>query len=225
VEIRVLIADQERTFAEALAARLEHEEDITVAGAVEVRTPGPWLIAAKSVDVIVMDGDLPDAAANRLCAELSGNSRSSRVVTLSASSEPERIVNAIRAGAAAWVCKDQSLEYLLQVIRGVVRGETWLPPAETGNVMRLLLQEQERLRQSGRLLASLTPRERTVLACLAEGAGHPEAIAKQLHLSIHTVRTHIRNIMAKLGVHSALEAVALAREQWGSLSESGRSRW
>jgi DNA-binding NarL/FixJ family response regulator len=218
VEIRVLIADQERTFAEALAARLEGEEDITVVGAVQARTLGPWLTAAKSADVIVVDGDLPGAAADRLCAGASGSARSSRIVTLSASSEPRRIVSAVRAGASAWVRKDQSLEDLLRVIRGVVRGETWLPPAEAGKAIRLLLQEQERRQRGERLLASLTPRERAVLACLAEGAGHREAIAKQLHLSVNTVRTHLQNIMAKLGVHSALEVVALARVHWGSLS-------
>lgn len=211
MEIKVLIVDQERTFADALALRLEDEEDIKVVGAVQVTTPGPWLIAGKSADVIVVDGDLPGAAADRLSAEISGSTGSPRVVTLSASSEPERIVNAIRAGAAAWVRKDQSLEYLLQVIRGVARGETWLPATETGNVMRLLMQEQERRQQNGRLLASLTPRERAVLTCLAEGSGRREAVASQLHLSINTVRTHLQNIMAKLGVHSALEAVALTR--------------
>ena len=225
MEIRILIADAERTFAEALAVRLGDEEDITVVGAVQVRTPGPWLVAAKSVDVIVVDGDLPGAAVNRLCAEVSGSTGPSRVVALSASSEPERIVDAIRAGAAAWVREDQSLEYLLQVIRGVVRGETWLPPSETGNVMRLLMHEQERRQQSGRLLASLTPRERAVLTCLAEGDGRRETIARQLHLSVNTVRTHLQNIMAKLEVHSALEAVALAREQRGRLSADGRFDW
>ena len=79
---------------------------------------------------------------------------------LSSSSEPTRIVQAIRAGAAAWVRKDESLEHLLHVIRGVTRGETWLPPAETGNVVRLLLRERDRHRDSERLLAALTPRER-----------------------------------------------------------------
>jgi DNA-binding NarL/FixJ family response regulator len=211
MEIRILIAAQERTFAEALAIRLEDEEDINVVGAVQVTSPGPWLTAGKSADVIVVDGDLPGAAADRLCPEISGSTGSSRVVMLSASSEPERIVNAIQAGAAAWVRKDQSLGHLLQVIRGVARGETWLPATETGNVIRLLLQEQERRQQNWRLLASLTPRERAVLTCLAEGSGRRETIANQLHLSINTVRTHLQNIMAKLDVHSALEAVALTR--------------
>src|SRR5262245_32042115 len=103
VEIRILIADAERMFAEALAARLEDEADIKVVGAVQVRTPGPWLVAAKPVDVIVVDGDLPGVAADRLCAEVCAGARSSRVVALSTSSELERIVSAIRAGAAAWV--------------------------------------------------------------------------------------------------------------------------
>ena len=212
MEIRILIADQELTFAEALAVPLEDEEDIKVVGAVQVTTqPGPWLTAALSADVIVVDGDAPGAAAERICAELSGSNASSRVIALSASSEPERIVNAIQAGVAGWVRKDQSLGHLLRVIRGVAQGEIWLPAAETGNVVRLLLQEQERRTRNGRLLASLTPRERAVLTCLTQGPGRRDAIASQLNLSVNTVRTHLQNIMAKLGVHSALEAVALIR--------------
>lgn len=211
MQIKVLITDSERTFAEALATRLADEDDIKVVGAVPARTPGPWLLAAPSADVMVLDGDIPGT--NQLCAEASGRTGSSRVITLSSSSEPERIVDAIRAGAAAWVRKDQSLEHLLRVIRGVARGETWLPPGETGQVLRLLLHEQDRRRERGHLLASLTPRERAVLSCLAEGTGHRDAIATQLHLSINTVRTHLQNIMTKLDVHSALEAVALTRDQ------------
>jgi DNA-binding NarL/FixJ family response regulator len=222
MEIKVLITDQERTFAEALAARLEDEEDIKVVGAVPTRTPGRWLFAVPA-DVMVVDGDMPRA--NELCAKASGRAGSSRVITLSSSSEPERIVDAIRAGTAAWVRKDQSLEHLLRVIRGVARGETWLPPSETGKVLRLLLQEQDRRREHGRLLASLTPRERAVLTCLAEGAGHRDAIARQLHLSVNTVRTHLQNIMAKLGVHSALEAVALTRDQGEPLSAHEGPPW
>jgi len=220
MEIKVLIADQERTFAEALAIRLEDEEDIQVVGAVQVKTPDPWPIAATSFDIMVVDGDLPGGAANQLCATACARAASPRVITLSSTSEPERIVSAIRAGTAAWVRKDQSLQHLLCVIRGVARGETWLPPGETGNVVRLLMHEEDRRREKGRLLGSLTPRERAVLACLAEGTGHRDAIAKQLHLSVNTVRTHLQNIMAKLGVHSALEAVALTRDEWGSPSET-----
>jgi two-component system NarL family response regulator len=213
MEIKVLIADQELTFAEVLAARLDDEEDIKVVGAAHGRVSSDWLIAGKSVDVVVLDSDLAGGSANRLCAELVNRARSVQVIVLSSSSEPERIVNAIRAGAAAWVRKDESLEHLLQAIRGVARGESWLPPRELGNVLRLLVREQDRHRKSEQMLAALTPRERAVLACLAEGTERRDAVAEQLNLSVNTVRTHLQNLMAKLHVQSVLEAVALVREE------------
>lgn len=220
--IKVLIADQERTFADVLAARLEAESDIEVVGAVQVRMPKPCLTTPIPADVLLLDGDLPGQTTNRLYQELSGGQVRTRVITLSSYSEPTRVVQAIRAGAAAWVRKDESLEHLLHVIRRVTRGETWLPPAEAGNVVRLLLRERDQQRNSERLLAALTPRERTVLACFAGGAGHRDVVAEQLHLSVNTVRTHMQNLMAKLGVHSALEAVALTRDHAGRIrSDAG----
>jgi DNA-binding NarL/FixJ family response regulator len=137
------------------------------------------------------------------------------VVMISSSSGPGRIVQAIRAGAAAWVGEDESVEHLLRVIRGVARGETWLPPAEAGNVLRLLLLQQERHSEVERLLAALTPRERMVLACFAAADGRRDVVAERLYVSVNTVRTHMQNIMAKLGVHSALEVMALTRDRAG----------
>lgn len=221
MEIKVLIADQERTFAEALATRLDDEEDIKVVGTAQVGMSSHLLIAGKSVDVVVLDSDLAGGTANRLCAELVNRARSVEVIALSTSSEPDRIVNAIRAGAAAWVRKDESLERLVQAIRGVARGESWLSPSELGNVLRLLLREQDRHRKSEQMLAALTPRERAVLACLAEGTGRRDAVAEQLNLSVNTVRTHLQNLMAKLGVHSALEAVALIQEEGDGFPVNG----
>jgi DNA-binding NarL/FixJ family response regulator len=209
--INVLIADQERIFADALAARLDDEDDIGVMGAVEVEAPSSWEVTGKRAQVMLLDGDLPGDAANRICEELS-SCESTLVIMLSLSSGPERIVKAFQVGAAAWVRKDESLEHLLRVIRGVARGESWLPPSETAGVIQLLLHAGEQRRKNQRLLGTLTARERTVLACLAEGAAHRGAVAKQLHLSVNTVRTHLQNLMAKLGVHSTVEAVALTRD-------------
>src|SRR6266700_2113714 len=208
--ISVFIIDQERAFADALAARLEAEEDVEVVAAVQSRALDQCLIVGRHADLMILDGDLPEGAAIRLCNELHRREEPPRIIVLSCSSEAERIVDAVRAGAAAWVGKDESLQHLLRVIRGVAQGETWLPPARVGQVLQLLLQDQEQRRDSGRLLAALTVREREVLTCLAAGAGRLE-VAEQLHLSSNTVRTHLQNLMAKLGVHSTLEAVALSR--------------
>jgi DNA-binding NarL/FixJ family response regulator len=159
---------------------------------------------------MLLDADLAGGAANSLSKELSTSGAPSHVIMLSDSSEPERIVAVLRAGASAWVRKDESLEHLLRVVRGVARGETWLPTAETGTVLRMLMRTQTRQQEDDTLLAALTPREREVLSCLAEGAGRND-VAKQLYLSANTVRTHLQNLMAKLGVHSTLEAVAMTR--------------
>src|SRR6476469_6022985 len=176
--LNVLVADQERAFADVLAARLGEKDDIEVIGAVQVQASDSSLLAGKSAEVMLLDGDLPDDAGNRLCEQLSGGDKPTRVIMLSFSSEPERIVKALRARAAAWVRKDESLEYLLRVIRGVARGEGWLPPSETANVIQLLIWGQEKNQQNQLLLNKLTARERAVLACLAEGAAHRDAVAK-----------------------------------------------
>ena len=221
--ISVFIIDQERTFADALAARLEAEEDIKVVAALNRQAPAPSLIVGRHAGVILLDGDLPGDAAIRLCQELSSRSEGPRVIVLSHGSEASRIADAVSAGAAAWVRKSESLAHLLTVIRGVAAGETWLPPAELGAVLQLLLAEREQRRENDQLLAALTPREREVLCCLADGAGRHD-VAERLHLSANTVRTHLQNLMAKLGVHSTLEAVALTRPQLESLAPRASSR-
>jgi len=210
--LRVFILDQERTFADALAARLDAEADVAVVAAVNSMPPALRPVVADDTDIVLIDGDLPGGAAFTLCQEVSGGGEVPHVIMLSHSAEAEAVVAAVRAGAAAWVRKDESLEHLFRVIRGVARGETWLPPAVTGQVLRLLLREREQQRDRDRLLAALTPREREVLACLADGAGRREA-AVRLGLSANTVRTHLQNLMTKLQVHSTLKAVALTQSE------------
>jgi DNA-binding NarL/FixJ family response regulator len=208
--ITVAVVDQEATFTDALAARLQAEEDVEVVTGMLARAAVPYMIVGRNADVMLLDADLPGDIAARLCEELSGREDAPRIVLLSHTCEPRRILETMQAGAAAWLGKDASLDELLRVIRGVARGETWLPPAQTGAVLRLLLAERDRQLDNDRLLATLTPREREVLGYLAEGAGRRD-VAARLHVSTHTVRTHLQNIMAKLDVHSVLEAVALTR--------------
>jgi DNA-binding NarL/FixJ family response regulator len=222
--LRVFIVDQERTFVDALAARLEAEADVAVVAAVSVEPPALRPVVAKHTDIVLLDGDLPGGTAFTFCQEVSGRGEAPHVIMMSYSSEAERIVAAVQAGAAAWVRKDESLGHLLRVIRGVAQGETWLPPAATGQVLRLLLREREQQRERDRLLAALTPREREVLACLADGAGRREA-AVRLRLSPNTVRTHLQNLMTKLQVHSTLEAVALTRRELDKISTYRGAEW
>ncbi len=217
--IRVLIVDQHLAFRDALATRLQAEPYLAVVAKAHSTEFAASVLVGRAVSVILLDADLPDQSAISFCSEMTRRRDPPRVVMLSAASEPERIVAAVRAGAAAWVRKDGSVDHLLTVIRGIVHGETWLPPRELGGVLHLLIEDQHQRRDSDDLLAALTPRERDVLLLLVEGVGRKE-VASRLQLSENTVRTHLHSLMSKFGVHSTLEVVTLARPRLGAAARA-----
>ena len=216
-KIHLLIVDQQRTFRDALAIRLRAEPDLMVAAHAQSTESARRVQAGRSTDVILLDAELPDGSSVAFCAEMTRRVPAPSVVMLSAASEAQRIVAAVRAGAVAWVRKEDSVDCLLHVIRCVVRGETWLPPAELGQVLRLLIDDQDDRRSRDELLAALTPRERDVLFHLLEGAGCKE-VAVRLQLSINTVRSHLQSLMVKFGVHSTVELVAVTRPTLGGIA-------
>ncbi|THA26029.1 response regulator transcription factor [Streptomyces sp. RKND-216] len=133
-----------------------------------------------------------------------------RAVVLAERDDPAVAAAALQAGACGWVAKDSSLSRLLHVVRGVLKGETHLPPLLLTGVLEELTASREHRSESERLVHALTPREYEVLRCMVAGLGR-KAVAERLYLSPRTVRTHMQNVLGKLGVHSTLAAVALAR--------------
>ncbi|WP_275464329.1 response regulator transcription factor [Streptomyces noursei] len=236
--IRVLVVDDHRIFAESLAAALAAEVDVDVAAAgsapAALRTLDRAATDGRRFDVLLADADLaapllavppqgpardgtpresPPRAPLDGIALVSGLRTSHpylRTVVLADRDDPRRAAAALQAGASGWVAKDSSLSRLLAVIRGVLRDETHLPPALLTGVLRELTAARKHRSESERLVESLTPREREVLRCMVAGLGR-KAVAERLFLSPHTVRTHMQNVLGKLGVHSTLAAVALAR--------------
>ncbi|MFF9865112.1 LuxR C-terminal-related transcriptional regulator [Streptomyces sp. NPDC013953] len=233
VRIRVLVVDDHRIFAESLAAALAAEPDVDVAaagsGPAAMRCLERAAAEGRRFDVALVDADLgagtaPTAAPPRavpdhgedvvdgisLVAGVRSGQPAVRTVVLAEKDDPRRAALALQAGASGWVAKDCSLQRLLTVIRGVLRDETHLPPALLTGVLRELTTARRHRTESERLVESLTPREREVLRCMVAGLGR-KAVAERLFLSPHTVRTHMQNVLGKLGVHSTLAAVALAR--------------
>ena len=237
VRIRVLVVDDHRIFAESLAAALAAEPDVDVtaagSGPAALRCLERAAAEGRRFDVLLVDADLgggavglptaarpavavPDSGADglvdgiSLVAGVRSGQPSVRTVVLAEKDDPRRAALALQAGASGWVAKDCSLSRLLTVIRGVLRDETHLPPALLTGVLRELTAARKHRTESERLVESLTPREREVLRCMVAGLGR-KAVAERLFLSPHTVRTHMQNVLGKLGVHSTLAAVALAR--------------
>jgi DNA-binding NarL/FixJ family response regulator len=157
VVVGLLILLQGRTFADALAIRLGEEPDMEVVATLDDITLPSRLFVGSPVDVMLLDADIPDDAAFRLCQELSQNSEAPRVIFLSHSADPERIARGIRAGAIGWVCQYESLDRLIHVIRSAVRGEMSLPPGETAAVLRLLARGPDPGRSGGAELVSAPP--------------------------------------------------------------------
>lgn len=208
--ISVVVLSDQRTFADALAVRLQVEPDITITAVTQAPDTARRVLVGRPVTVLLLDGDLPGDGSFAFCAEVSAAPSGPRVLMLGDAAGPARIAAAVRAGAAGWAGKEESVDHLIQVIRRVAHGETWLPPAQLGAVLRLLMAARESPAAGPDLLATLTPREREVLLLLTEGAGRQE-VADRLRLSSNTVRTHLRSLMTKLGAHSTLEVVAMTR--------------
>jgi DNA-binding NarL/FixJ family response regulator len=204
--ISVLVGDDHAVFADALQARLARERDIgpiTVAyGAREIVHEA----AAGQPAVVILDVVLGDVSGLDLIEKIHRVSSESKVMMLTAMAAVDDVVTALTRGARAWLPKTIDSDRLVRVVRGVQRGEAWLSPDLLGRVLTELT-----ARASGRPnpLAILTPRESEVLQCMVDGLSRPE-IAVRLGLSANTVRTHTQNLIAKLEVHSTLEAVALA---------------
>ncbi|MFI6443366.1 LuxR C-terminal-related transcriptional regulator [Kitasatospora sp. NPDC050543] len=152
----------------------------------------------------------PAADGITLLARARRNHPGLRAIVLAAADDPRRAARAFHAGAGGWVAKESSLSRLMAVVRGVLRDETHLPPALLTGVIRELTNARRDRTESERLVDTLTPREKQVLRCMVAGLGR-QAVAERLYLSPHTVRTHMQNVLGKLGVHSTLAAVAVAR--------------
>ncbi|MFJ6935620.1 LuxR C-terminal-related transcriptional regulator [Streptomyces sp. NPDC101132] len=228
VRIRVLVVDDHRIFAESLAAALAAEPDVEVSaagsGPAALRCLDRAAADGRRFDVMLVDADLgagtgpARSAADgggpsdgiSVVAAVRGSQPAVRAVVLAERDDPRRAATALQAGASGWVAKDCSLSRLLAVIRGVLREETHLPPALLTGVLRELTAARKHRTDSERLVESLTPREHEVLRCMVAGLNRKD-VAARLFLSPHTVRTHMQNVLGKLGVHSTLAAVALAR--------------
>ncbi|MFD3695624.1 LuxR C-terminal-related transcriptional regulator [Streptomyces sp. NPDC058646] len=232
VRIRVLVVDDHRIFAESLAAALAAEPDVDVSaagsGPAALRCLERAVAEGRRFDVLLVDADLgvvagavpaqrepgsgptPSSDGIALVAGVRVAHPGVRTVVLAERDDPRRAAHALQAGASGWVAKDCSLSRLLAVVRGVLREETHLPPALLTGVLRELTAARKHRTDSERLVESLTPREHEVLRCMVAGLGRKD-VAARLFLSPHTVRTHMQNVLGKLGVHSTLAAVALAR--------------
>jgi two-component system nitrate/nitrite response regulator NarL len=199
--IRVLLVDDHQMVSQSLRMILEQEADIEVVATARSATDAVAAAEAHRPQVILLDYYLPDGDGLSAVAPIRAKDPDIKVILLSGSDDPYALGRAVEAGCVGYLDKVGSLEELAPAVRAAAAGHVvisaehlvQLVPGATGPV-------------------ALTKREREILHLVAEG-GTNKAIAAQLFLSVHTVRTHVQTILEKLGAHSKLEAVAIAKRR------------
>jgi DNA-binding NarL/FixJ family response regulator len=205
----IAVADQHLTFADSVAARLLAQEDVGRTSSHSSVEGLMAALAAEPAEVLLLDWGLRDGVEHPIQCVQDAHP-TIKILATGDGRDPEQIVLALRAGALGWVPKDVPFDELLAGIRTARRGERYLPTS----LLTSVLEEMTRAKANGHsqaLRQSLTPRELEVLQCMGEGLSRNE-IAERLGMSPNTVRTHVQSVLHKLGVHSSLRAVALARE-------------
>ena len=222
-KIRILLADSQLLFRQAVRRGLEEERDLAI---VAEAGDGPQTLAEAEraqPDVLFLSTALWDNDGNGLISELGARLPGCGVIILADSEDLAILVEVVEEGARGYMTKDSALADLASVARDVYEGETVVPPRMLGNLITALIGRQRTQLEAFRRMGRLTAREREVLGLLTEG-DDKNAIARALVISPQTARTHIQNILSKLGLHSRLEAVAfVVRNQLlGDLVAAGR---
>jgi len=207
---RVLIVDDHKVFTDALSRRLSAEPDLEVVAVATTGSAALQAIDLRHPDIVLLDVELEDRSDGiELLRELEEAQPDARVLVLTAHDDAPTAARALGAGARAFVPKDTPAAELVDAVRAVVAGETRVPPELLTHVISSLRASSGTQNVWQQKVDRLTQREREVLALMVAGLDRA-AIADRLYLSINTVRTHSKNILSKLGVHSSLEAVSVA---------------
>ncbi|GBD11801.1 Transcriptional regulatory protein LiaR [bacterium HR23] len=211
--IRVLLVDDHLLFREGLAGILNAQPDFEVVGEASDGLEAVVKAQELAPDLILMDIMMPGYDGLEATRQIKRMLPATTIVILTVRDDEEKLFEAIKSGAQGYLLKDIRSREMLELLRGAVRGEAAITPALAGR----MLEEFRRLSRQASADAvdesvTLTQREQEVLSLVAQGATDKE-IAEALSISLHTVKSHMRNILAKLHVSKRYEAARYARDR------------
>jgi len=211
--VSLLLCDDHRTLTDALAMVVERDPELRlVAPPVTDPERAIELCREHKPDVVLMDivfkggSGISGIEATRRIKEISP---ATKVVIMTAHDDERLLVDAVEAGASGFLGKDEPADEVLSAAKAAAEGEVLIEPATLSRLLHQVTKEREERREVQVLFAKLSDREWEILRLLTQGRRN-EDIAAALFISPQTVQTHVRNVLGKLGVHSKLEAVALA---------------
>ncbi len=219
-DTRVVVVDDQSVIRAGLRMIIDHEPDLVVVGEAADGNEALDVVRATRPDVVLMDIRMPNLdgleATRRLRSAPFGTPA---VVVLTTFDDEEYVLGAVRAGAAGFLLKDAGPDLLVHGIRAAHRGDALVDPAVTGTLIARCLELEQEAGRNGlpdaqrwrAAVDSLSAREREVLIGMARGWSN-RRLSKELSLGETTVKTHVSNVLAKLGAASRVEAVVVAYE-------------
>ena len=209
--IRILLADDQPLFREALRTLISLQQDLEVVGEAGNGAEAVRMARALNPNVVLMDLQMPVldgvAATRRLQVEQPG----CRVIALTTFDDDEYVFDCLRSGAVGYLLKDAPSAELFAAIRAAARGDSFLQPSVTTRVIAEFARLSEQPNAASALVEPLSDREREILRLISSGSSNRE-IAERLFITEGTVKNHVTNILGKLNVRDRTQAALKARE-------------
>jgi DNA-binding NarL/FixJ family response regulator len=212
--ISVAVIEDNRLVREGITALLNQLPDLrVVAGGDSDAAAALTTIAPQ---VVLLDLGLRNGDSLRIAEKVRKEFPASKIIVMDLLPVHEDIVEFVNAGVSGFIMKDATLDDLVRTIRSVAEGVNVLPPQMTGSLFSQIARDAvARGRPEALDAVRMTPRERQVINLIAEGLGNKE-IASRLHIATHTVKSHVRNVMEKLMLHTRLQIAAYAHREEGN---------
>ncbi|MFI8292498.1 DNA-binding response regulator [Streptomyces sp. ms191] len=208
--IRVVVADDQELVRSGFAMILDVQPDIEVVAEAGDGAEAVEAVLRLAPDVALLDIRMPRTDGIEACRAISERS-DCRTVMLTTFDSDEYVYEALHAGASGFLLKDVRRDDLVHAVRVVARGDSLLAPSVARRLVEQYTRPAARPRRTDPALDALTGRERETLLLLARGLSNAE-IAAELVVSDHTVKTHVGNVLAKLGLRDRIQAVICAYE-------------
>jgi DNA-binding NarL/FixJ family response regulator len=212
-KIRVLLIEDNRLLREGIAKMLNAEADIRV---VSSSGNGDTLQKAKELapDVVLLDLGLKNQNSLTVVGSIKKQFPETHVIVMDLVPAHAEVAEFVRAGVAGFILKDATLRDFLHTIRSVAKGAKVLPPLMTDSLFSQIVEHALQGGKIDRLISAvrMTGREQDVIAHIAEGRSNKE-IASELNIAVHTVKSHVHNILEKLALHTRLELATFAHSQ------------
>jgi DNA-binding NarL/FixJ family response regulator len=211
--ITVAVVDDNRLVREALAAMLDQLPDIR---AVAAAIADPEFLESTKPDVLLLDVGLRDEDSLSVAAAIASHASGAKIVVMDLVPVNEDIVQYVNAGVSGFVLKDTTFDEFVATIRAVAAGGKVLPPRMTQSLFtQIAMAADARGREHVLEDVRMTRREREVIDLIGEGLSNKE-IAQRLNIAAHTVKSHVRNVMEKLALHTRLQIAAYSRRDGGA---------